>query len=379
MNNSGYLVVIEWDGMKPPTPFYHRVRALTSGVRQDDSEKAREIAPFARRSERNDKAVIMQEGAIYCMSKSLARALALLAQDYGATNVEMATVENMTQIEATTEDIEALSKINKVLGRRGRPPARINRRRSITCFEEIKTAIVETDKDVINCPSCGSLTVEIELAGKFEEDYHMFYWHTMDNVSLFERWLTSRISSGKLKFMEGEYDYEEDDDITNFVHAPFSKNNSMFSVVYARKTLESDGEVSRQAQDDVIHMRDAQKQAIFKVMSQSDLDFLDKFYEYPEIIVQILDAIFVSLYTLSDEERLEGRLMALSAAMIRYPDIAKGYLLALNKDKVDFFDAAPIIDTKQMTEYFTHLHITSMPEEPEEQEESEDLKNTVPF
>ena len=77
MSNSGHLVVIEWDGMKPPTPFYHRVRRLTSGVRQDDSVDARSVSPFARRAERNDTAVIMQEGAIYCTSKSLARALAL--------------------------------------------------------------------------------------------------------------------------------------------------------------------------------------------------------------------------------------------------------------------------------------------------------------
>jgi len=372
MSNAGFLVVIEWDGMKPPTPFYHRVRALTSGVRQDDSEDARSISPFARRAERNDNAVIMQEGAIYCTSKSLARALALLAQQYGAINVDMAVVDDLSPIEATKEDIEALSKINKVLGRRGRPPARRQRTLAVTCYEEIITKHVDTDKDVINCPSCGSLTVNVAYIENDTQADEGLGWNFYDKEnSLFENWLGIRLFvMRRLMFYPVSYtDNLLDDEFEPlyFHHAPYgaegkiSDTSSMFthsSKGFTREVLDKISQLPKHEGD------------ILTMMARSNLNELDKFYNHPEILVRILDAILVAQLTLSDEERLEGRLGALSAAMIRYPDIASDYLLAPNKNSVDFFDASPIIPSKKMVEYFNHMKITPMPKLPQEEQEN---------
>lgn len=348
MDNSGYLVVIEWDGMKPPTPFYHRVRSLTSGVRQNDSATMRKVAPFARRSERNENAVIMQEGAIYCASKSLARALALLAQEYGAVNVDIATVSKMSPVEATTADLAALSKINKILGRRGRPPNRSNRWISVTCYEEVLTQTLLTDKDIINCPTCGSLSVSMSFPG---EDVESCIWETGYDESLFEQWLAHRlVEDGIVTFHEISYIIDDDPPMDDFVRAPFANSSPDTNpTMYATLSLIA-GTATYTS------LLPTPQKKIIGMMARSDLDALDVFYAHPEILVRILDAIFVGRLKLDEEERLEGRLTALSSMMVRYPDIASDYLLALDDDKVDFFDASPIIPIKDMVDYFTAMY-----------------------
>jgi len=75
-----YIVIIEWDGLKVPTGFYHRLKALAArGVRGD-----KDVPALERRIAQEKVGIIIQEGAIIVPSESLARLLALLARVYGA-------------------------------------------------------------------------------------------------------------------------------------------------------------------------------------------------------------------------------------------------------------------------------------------------------
>lgn len=352
-SNSGYLVVIEWDGKKPPTPFYHRVRKLTSGVRQDDSEEARKKSPFARRATRNDSAVVMQEGAIYCTSSSLARALALLAEQYGAANVEMADVSDLAPVVATKEDIAALSRINKILGRRGRPPAKRYRNVTITCFEEIRSTTVFTDEELVTCPYCGSLTTELSYPDYAEEYENQRFCYSA-KLSIFESWLEVRVFDGSgVKFLKVDFDVEGyDGNPLPFFKAPYShayaNNESGTEDMFSYDGNSSDL-LTR------ISLLPKPQKRVLLMMSNSNLDYLDNFAKHPDVIVKMLDAIFVSRYKLPSEDKIEGRIAALSAAMLRYPDIGNQYDLAIDDDKVDFFDASPIIPAKELVEYFTMM------------------------
>jgi len=68
-----HIVVIEWDGEKPPRQWYRRLKRLAGGVRGD-----KKVNPIERRA---DKGIIIQEGCILTPSYSLARALAIMARD----------------------------------------------------------------------------------------------------------------------------------------------------------------------------------------------------------------------------------------------------------------------------------------------------------
>lgn len=359
MSDKGYLVVIEWDGEKPPTPFYHRVRRLTSGVRQDDDEEARSLSPITRRSNRNDNAVVMQEGAIYCVSRSLARALAILAESYGAANVEIATVSKMSPIVATKSDLEALSKINKILGRRGRPPHRSWRTLTLNCFEEVMSYRISTDKEIVNCPECGSLATSIHyghpsMNQESDSDFRMRYQD--GKVGLFERWAILRsvhrtgISFFPIQDKEEGLNYPFDRAVD-----VWQKRKSMISERLSEFGINPNFRMTREFPED--------QKRILTGMINSDFDYLDALWDTPHDYVRILDAIFVNAYTLDDDERLEGRLSALSIALMRYPDIAKKYMLTISDTEYDIFDASPIIPAKEVVDYFAFIRENS--KEPE--------------
>jgi len=333
--HDGWMVVIEWDGDKPPTSFYNRVRKLTSGVRQTDKVGS----PFSRRAEVDVRAVHMQEGAILCMSKSLARALALLAQEYGAINVDVAEVVNLSPVVATEEDLQALQRIRNTLGRRGRPPRKYRRWKTITCFEEIVSRHRETDEDIINCEECGSLDIAVTypnvIAGADNIERTFFRELDFEDETLFDTWLRLRAQQhGGITFPQILFDEDDEDSVGYFEPMPYYMH---------------DTHVEHQS---IPHSFPQPQKDLLNMMYHSCLTFLDYFADQPDKIIEILDGIFVSRYKYPAEERLEGRLQALSLAMLLYPEISKDYLLAIQDDKVDFFDAAPAIDPRRLVDLF---------------------------
>lgn len=354
--DKGYLVVIEWDGDKPTNAFYHRIRALTSGVRQNDSEEARSISPVARRSERESRAVIMQEGAIYCVSRSLARGLALVAKEYGAKSVEVANVTNMSPIEATAEDIEALKRINSILGRRGRPPAKITRDVIFTCYEELISKQLTVDGKILNCPTCGSLSVKmmygIPNAFQKEDIEQVTRWGLKSEHSMFYKWIRSRTAhwSG-ITFMPFNFVLSKD------VRDGKYKYDYMIDAHDGTSMLDFEtGARVKKIVDERVNVYPEDEKKILKKMIYSDFNNLDALMQFPDYYVKILDSIFASSFIYTEEERLEGRLSALSLAMMRYPDTANKYMLALNEDHYDIFDSAPVMSAKEIVDYYSIVH-----------------------
>jgi hypothetical protein len=150
--NSLNLVLIEWDGGRPPTKWYNRLARLNLTVRGDMDK-----SPIARRA--SESGVIMQEGAIVVHSESEARTLAHMAYSMGAKNVVVGELFP-TMLQATSEDLAALKRLENVLGKRGRGEP--ERDWTITCLDCLKSEQIHGITPV-NCPECGSMRIHYYL------------------------------------------------------------------------------------------------------------------------------------------------------------------------------------------------------------------------
>jgi hypothetical protein len=115
--SGGYAVLIEWDGKRPPTRWYDRLRSLGYKV-----QGSKDASPLARRDSHNNNGITFQEGALLCREESEARTLAHLANEMGAANAMVITYTAL-DLSMSEQDFAALSRIQSTLGRRGRPPA----------------------------------------------------------------------------------------------------------------------------------------------------------------------------------------------------------------------------------------------------------------
>lgn len=183
MASNSFIVVIEWDGGKPPSRYYHRLHKLASRVRGDKS-----TSPVARRAATNDHSIILQEGAVLCSADTLARAVAQIASDCGAIYVQIGRVEMLQaeEMRVTPEDARALARVEAVHGKRGKPsPERLW---SVMCYDCLVCHEV-TARGVANCPRCGSFRAHIFQgpAPRFSEP--------PDDT--FPTWYATRFSTGR--------------------------------------------------------------------------------------------------------------------------------------------------------------------------------------
>lgn len=181
-----YIVVIEWDGRQPSTTYYNRMHALGLRVRNGE----RTDSPLARR-QIADGSVIAQEGAVLCASESLARAVAMYAQDDGAAFVKLGTVEAKT-FHAAQEDVETYQKIEAVFGRRGRPSGQKSTW-VVTCLEEMKSFLhSEEDYAVGRCPHCSGVRIKSRPG-------EMFSLMFPDSGNIIEAWTRHRFTTGNFE------------------------------------------------------------------------------------------------------------------------------------------------------------------------------------
>ncbi len=190
-----YIVVIEWDGLKVPTGFYHRLKALAArGVRGDKGVPALE-----RRIAEEKAGIIVQEGAIIVPSESLARLLeslarlleslarllAMLAREYGAAYVQVGRVHLEKNMAPTPDDIEAMRRVEAVLGRRGRPPKK--QVWTVSCRECLTVHRVVAPTPV-NCPRCGGVMISVHLGEppRFADP----------GTDIWDTWLRTRFARG---------------------------------------------------------------------------------------------------------------------------------------------------------------------------------------
>jgi len=150
-----WMVVIEWDGDKPPTVYYNRIRKMGFTVRGDKS-----TSPLTRRA--GFEGVVYQEGNLICRAESTARFLSGLASEYGARAVSIirATFASTTMSESDARTLESMQAYFGAKGRRANPV-----KWCVTCKDEGKSYTIETDKPVV-CPNCGSLEINYRQGDK---------------------------------------------------------------------------------------------------------------------------------------------------------------------------------------------------------------------
>jgi len=155
-----HVVLVEWDGMKPPTTWYNRLRSMGLRVNGNKSE-----SPLQRRA--CGSGVIYQEGMIMVNTPEQAVCISQLATSMGATNVVTGELAiegfSMTEKERTV-----LSNLQQ----RGRPSRESDKvkmsKHSMTCYSEMKTMEV-TPKTLANegiCPVCGSTRVSMRVGAQ---------------------------------------------------------------------------------------------------------------------------------------------------------------------------------------------------------------------
>ena len=183
-----FIVVIEWDGNKPPTRWYNRLRELNIAIRGDKS-----ISPMKRRAFSGKEGVgtVPQEGTIITQSESLARSLAGLASSLDAKSVKIGQ-SDLIDMFVTTDDAKIMQSIENVLGKRGRRSPELFDW-AVTCLEECRTYMVHQKKYVICCPMCSATRIK-----KYKGDALDLVVPSVEDVkSHYEAWLRHRFSNGE--------------------------------------------------------------------------------------------------------------------------------------------------------------------------------------
>lgn len=191
-DNREYIVLIEWDGKKPPTTWYNRlkkfgltIRGLSGEGVLDPTERRRAMSevisggsvwgniggetgqhysqePYVSQVNRiswDGFSVITQEGAIRCRSKALARLLGALAEHHGAAHVSIYASE---KIERTSADMAGAEKLEKSLSKRGRKSGDTFDW-VVVCLDELKAYSVKGANEVVVCPNCKSPQIKIRV------------------------------------------------------------------------------------------------------------------------------------------------------------------------------------------------------------------------
>jgi hypothetical protein len=148
-----YIVVIEWNGLKVPTSWYNFLKKLGIAQVRGSFSAASPVAGRADMDERG--AVIAQEGAILCGSRSLANQLADEASKQGAGMVLVGTID-IENYDMTPEDLSVVNRIYNTMHRRGRPVAGETEDQdwAVTCYECGTGGKVNNMRRVLNCPNC---------------------------------------------------------------------------------------------------------------------------------------------------------------------------------------------------------------------------------
>ncbi len=198
-----YVVLIEWDGNKPPTTYYNRLRKeLGLGVKGKDEQghlsKKSEWSPNPLERRRNQdggrltdggqESIIFQEGAVMCTSESLARTVFTYASIHGAKNVQMYSATGV-DVYLTAADKIIVESIEEKAGQRGRKSKEtVKSDWAVTCYEEQLTTSVSDQYYAISCPYCKGTSVN-SVAGDVPD-------FKVPEGDTFEVWLRHRFARG---------------------------------------------------------------------------------------------------------------------------------------------------------------------------------------
>lgn len=190
-----HIVLLEWDGRKPPTRWYDRLDDLGLRVRGD-----KEYSPVERRLSRRQSegktAVVFQESTIMCESESTAKTLAHIAGSMGA-HVQLVSA-SIVDMNLSTRDAEIMQRLDNTLGRRGRRPGDPSEW-CVTCYEECVSMKHREAFYVVSCPSCASMSFNAVPGDVMR--------YKVPDGELLEVWMRHRFSRGVFEVPETSDEY----------------------------------------------------------------------------------------------------------------------------------------------------------------------------
>lgn len=235
------LVLIEWDGKIPPTQWYDRLNKM-AGFRVRTKEQLKQgadpnLGVWALRGKQ--QGFVAQEGLIVCASESLARTIAGMAEGTLAkdpktgalsppANVMLVLDADLTEFVATPDDRKALSRVQAVLGKRGRksgnPVPYI-----VTCMEELASHRVEA-YDVSNCPNCSGTRIKVRLGNTLG--------FADPGGLIFDAWVRTRFAHGVFEIpLDGKITPPKSPALTEGDEIKFVNNLSSAPILAKLQTL----------------------------------------------------------------------------------------------------------------------------------------------
>lgn len=294
----GFIVLVEWDGRKPPTSWYSYLEQYGLTTKRGARYNEERQSPLSRRlTGDNPYGLAFQEGAIVVNSGDLARKVASTARYYGATTISIGSI-SVNPFTMSEQDEAALAKVMAVTSKRGPKAKSEEGRYSIFCIEEAVTHITDLRERPVCCPNCGSSRIT---------------WH--------------RAEQGKIV---KTFDPSSDDLLKYWVATRFDKNG----------IFETPSKTRANAELPELPDVDTFEQGI-----KNQINLTTEFaHDNAEIIdgdgLEILRAMDVAycVQSISDEERLSKRIAALREFYAGGRNTV--YPMAINPLHVDLVDVA---------------------------------------
>lgn len=288
-------VVIEWDGQPPRMTWYdhlHRMGIYARGGNREEFE-----SPLARRASLDRhghrNGIVFQEGLYLCRNDSIAMQLADQAKRFGATNILQGKIF-LNEFTLDEKDIAVLEALHQRMSKRGRRSKEDAGTYTITCLSELDTFEAQLDSVPMTCPSCASFRF-YQHPGK-RKVFQTPNWEEVQD--LWDYWLRSRFTD-----FEGRAVFE----IPQFVK-PNKKELALLPP-----------EVAAVQMDEPVAALPARVKLT------------------PELRLKIWDACF-ALSKLTDEDRIQGRLMVIGALQNITDENGEVYLMSTPEEGYDIID-----------------------------------------
>lgn len=353
IKTDGFIVIIEWDGKIPPTPYYHRLRKMTSGVRGNEDKDISVIARRAANMPEDDmRGLILQEGAIITPSESLAGGIAALAREYGAPMVHIGEVSLKNYNRINEADRKAMDRVNEAYGRRGRPHKAIGW--MVTCMEEMSSTFVPSASYVPSCPSCGGFSITVYPANK--PITYVYQVEKGGEYSLINEWLVTRFGSGKFmlpypdgyKMIDPSYNYNPESpavppDDPVYIY-PVGLDKTVNTV-----------RISDPADSEIVGLISGSKlmEGFLKIDFEEPTMEGMTGYNVHDLVMNVLDGIFTSKRYYTYDQRADARIKSIMAIMA---DGYRGHIrMSEDENDIDILDASSVFAPEYMKGTFHTL------------------------
>lgn len=278
---NAHVVIIEWDGQKPPTRYYNRLARLvagnedvTTGAIRGKGHQVQDVIERRTLAD-NPGGIVAQEGCVICMSESLALQIASYVKHEIAPGMEkpvtvaIGKVELDYNLSMSAELSPVFARAEEVMAKRGR---RAKAQPWVVTCRECLTASPIMASQPLNCPHCGGLRIHSRKGQPVR------YHDTQDPILTF--WARTRFSGPAFEPAEIAEDWQ-------------------------------DAQAPREFADlDAIDASEKVDQA-FKAIAQSDLPAVLEGMDRATAIA-VLDAIFTAKAYYSPEARQTARVTAVA-------------------------------------------------------------------